>query len=374
MNSKKQGKPKKRRIGARLTSVIVIFICLTLISYIFIFTPTIPVIKKTDSTCTTDQCENQCENCTDDQCDTCIKEEESGSGYLGLFRPPASIVSVYGDAPEIPTAQVSLFGWENMTDDYGTITNWDIYDSVGAFENYTDYGNAVEGYVYIQQHCPNAPVGGGENVSVTVRVRSDAVIVGWIKESQTDTSGERGSAYVRFWECKSCQWYNFEAHHTTIARAIEIVVEDYMDPTYGASQDLPANYTKINYYDYEFPSATRLYFFGFCEHQWSSGTTFYMYFTIEASASVVNALAIHGGGCTSSCCSGGTLTQYSLNDVVKSQYGPAGGSWGYGWYGIDITSDIPTGQQHTIKGYTSCGGCASSWGLWNTFAALIWTS
>lgn len=323
--------------------------------------------------------------------------EGNDGGGIPLFRPPIHIVGVYADAPAITTTDVALFGWLDLYDEYGQINGWDIYDAPGVMLNYTDQDNAIDGWVRVwdkgsQYVCTDEnPDYDNCYVDVQVRVRTDYVIMAYILETQTDAMLERGISYL-WWNHSLMSGTDPSSDYTLApSRAMEIVLVDGLNITYD---DPPVaftlDYSDINYYDFEFPNAERLFVFGYTKQYINLGSggedidSHFFYFTVEAGSTVENAVAIHGSwGKPNYDGAGNNVTsRFEIDDYFMSRLTIEGTctAGSLGWFGHDINNYVTPGVQTTAWIYTynlrpqaGCGYPPLQRGITSNIAVLVWT-
>lgn len=356
----------RQKMNRKLVSATVLTPLLFLLSILVLFTPTIPRV-----------------------------DPETGKmSFIPLIRPPLSVVQAMPDAPALDTSSIALFGWMNFTAEYGTITDWDIYDSVGVMLNYTDHTDAIDGFIRVwdygsEYNCTNInPDDDNCYVDVAVRVRSDTVLMAYVNQSQTDSQLERGTAYV-WWNHTLCNRAtgtsscgstapadpgNPPIYGLSMGRAMEIVVEDGLSATWSGGESGTLNYTRVNYYDYEFTSSDKLFVFGDTVTDQGAGTDYnYHYFTVEGGSTIDNAVIVYGVHSYTGISQTTNATLIIDSDEITYLYQLAGAqavhaSWG--WRGFIITGNITAGVQSTI---TLRNYIANNVYISTNVATLIWS-
>jgi hypothetical protein len=133
---------------------------------------------------------------------------------------------------------------------YYESTGWNLSLTYTAFQNYTDWSTYVDGYVRVWQDATGGTYTGSDDyVDVSVRVRGDGWIMGWLNQNQN--KGE----YIYYAASRSGS-STPPANATSMARAMQRVYA-------AAAKTFPtAGYGVFSYYDYQYTTATRLVIFG----------------------------------------------------------------------------------------------------------------
>jgi hypothetical protein len=329
-------------MNRKLISAVFLIPLLSILSIIVLFTPTIPVV-----------------------------DPETGAiTFIPLIRPPLSIVQAT-DAGALDTSSIALFGWINMTDEYGAITGWDVNDAVGVMLNYTSYDDAVDGFVRVwdggsEYTCTDAnPDYDNCYVDVAVRVRSDTVLIAYVNQSQTDSLLERGVAYI-YWNHTLETSASAPDYGMVQGRAMEIIVEDGLSATWSGDESGTLNYTRVNYYDYEHTSTDKLFVFGSwdgctgvgCTTPYVAGNYEYFYFTVESGSTLDEAILVQGAYAYGSNQMGNVTLRVFIDDsllggITDTHDGDGNlGEISGGWWGHDVSSYITVGVQSKISIYT----------------------
>ncbi len=301
---------------------------------------------------------------------------KSRDGNIVLAAPPSQIVNSFLDAPAINTTTTALFGWDDL-DDYGTIAGFVLFDSVAVMLNYTDHGDAIDGWVRVwdmgsQYTCTDDdPDDDNCFVDVWVRVRSDKTLIGQVFQSQTDSGLERGVAYV-WWNHSVEAVGSLPSYSTSVGRALAIVSEDGLNITDDGGAFV-FDYSEMNYYDYEFPVATRLFVFGYTNLV-STATivNYFFYYTPEATSTIENAVLVHGARRPTSAGNPTNATVAIDGGAGFVQLASKSGtSWSIGWFGHDVIAQTAPATQTTVNVYQLGANSAS---VYSNVAVLVWTS
>lgn len=249
-----------------------------------------------------------------------------------LFFSPIVYATDYGNP--LTTTNIGLFAYYNETSD------WTLADTVSAWQNYTDNGNYYDGYVRVWQDVTETTfVGDDVYVDVYVRVRADGWILAWLNQSGVHERGD-----VVFWGHERQGTGNPPANSTVLSRAMYRV--------YNAAGESWDGYDAINYYDYEYTTATRLVIFG------ESSPTVEFYCTMPSGVTVVADYAS-----ASTWCGSGDYGYFKVNGVTKWSV-EAG--YDQGWETMDIdVSATETKHSFTIT---------TNYDNYHDFAVILWLS
>jgi len=165
---------------------------------------------------------------------------------LTFLSVPTPVVNAYAFGNPLTTASIGLFAYYNETAD------WTLADTVSGWQSYTDNGNYYDGIVRVWQDVNGATyVGNDVYIDVNIRVRADGWIMAWLNQSQS-------KADIVHWgrerQSGSSSAPSPQTGTTSLYRAMQRL---YV----AASVSPPAN-SAVNYYDYEYTSATKLIMFG----------------------------------------------------------------------------------------------------------------
>lgn len=264
--------------------------------------------------------------------------------------PPEALASDFGTP--LVTTDIGLFAYYEAAD-------WDLNDVIPACHNYTQYTNYIDGYVRVWIDVDGTTFEGDEDhnpaiddrygyIDVSVRVRSDGWILAWIEDTQN-------KAFICHWggNIKTTTDNNTpNDYETCLGRAIHRVYHNA-----GVSW---VGYDVINYYDYEFPDATRLSIFGLLNRDGAGAlpNEEHFYFIIPSGITIEECWLAFGG-------TQGAGDGVWLDNVNQDGYGASS----YGWYAVDITSSLSVSTRHDVK---TDHDAASQSGI--CVACILWSS
>ena len=275
--------------------------------------------------------------------------------------------------PPLNTGVISLLCYYN----HGSqITKADF---LNAFQSYTEYDNYVDGIVYVWNDSSTGPVqhddggkpaegdlytgwdageGGNDHLAVHIRLRTDGWILAYILRAQ-----EYGEIV---W------WSTIPGNHnlteppdysTRLAQAILILLTQ-------AGLQAGFNWeTSVDYFDYEYPTATKLYMIGaigdmYQEYAPNPKWIGYWYHTIPAGITLRRAKLAYNSWSARNSYSSWWRVQlfYDTNEIFCTRcyfYPPPPGSqdlggWNNAWLGTrvaDVLGFMTLGIQHYIVWY-----------------------
>ncbi|MFQ6052812.1 MAG: hypothetical protein ACE5OO_01100 [Candidatus Bathyarchaeia archaeon] len=267
------------------------------------------------------------------------------------------------DVPPLDTSVIGLFCYLKAAD---SIT---LKDCLSALQSYTAYGNYIDGTVRVWDSTatggssPYRSGDGGEGgydpdytgctgdtyLDVPVRIRGDGWIMAWLR--RTDDRSR-----VVWWGDEPRNLPTPPTYSTRIGRAIQIIM--------AAAGIAGFTWTDVLYYDYEYPDARRLWFFGKSQPGptgWLYDNYAYYYVTVPGPAiTVIKALMVWIDRAKSVAYTktGPCWRQGKLNALSKyyNEY-DLGASFNYVWIAggggshpaaADITSELTPNEQHTF--------------------------
>ncbi|MFQ6053025.1 MAG: hypothetical protein ACE5OO_02180 [Candidatus Bathyarchaeia archaeon] len=269
--------------------------------------------------------------------------------------------------PPLDTSVIGLFCYYKAADSII------LENCLPAFHSYTMYCNYIDGTVRVWD---STTVGGRQSsFYVHVRVRADGWILAWIL--RTDNR-----ARIVWWGGDPADLPTPPTYSTRLGRAIQLVMDEA-----GISG---FSWTGLQYYDYEYPDAARLYLFGKRMEwpgpsAWVYNESVYYYVSVPETVTVYRAMLawIYRGKCRAYTKTGDCWCSGRVDGVQKYLYEyNVGTSWDYLWvghgYDADVTSVLQqTGTQHTFQ--LNTGINAPDGGLYDLFfrhaqVVMVWTS
>lgn len=197
-------------------------------------------------------------------------DSENSIVGTSLVKPPKECLNIPEGSLSDPdfgnpltTTDIGLFCYYNET------TGWNLTQIVPAFQNYTDHGNYIDGYIRVYQDgTGNTYSGSLAYIDCYARVRVDGWIMSWI----TSTQNKSMTPYY----ASSLYWPTPLGNATVLARAIQRV---YFSCSKGTLPWVNIQYIAMRYYSFEYPTARKMIFVGRADG-WQG--TVYWYFTIPS--------------------------------------------------------------------------------------------
>jgi len=279
---------------------------------------------------------------------------------LALIPPPPEVVYASPGTPPLDTSNIGLFAY------YQPSTFINLSKAVSPLLNYTWGGNYVDGYIRIWQSNNNGTTSiydGDSYIDIAVRIRADGWILAWFNRQQ-----ERAEAI--WWGYASATGdTSFPTktgnenervpitNSTRLGRAIQLICESA-----GLIDNF--NWNQIGYYDYEYPSATRMFIFGHAKHVWAksseaSGYSVTSDFNINALikgtiyyAGILYSYYIphlSNGGYSST---GNATLCLDGTQLYTVQHSGSSGAVYVPFQPINITSSFTSENQHTFRLYS----------------------
>jgi len=239
---------------------------------------------------------------------------------------------------------------------YYESTGWNLSLTYTAFQNYTDWATYVDGYVRVWQDATGSTyVGTDQYIDVSVRVRGDGWIMGWMNQNQEKAN------YVYYAALRIAGTYP-PANGTSMARAMQRVYA-------AAAKTFPTlGYGGFSYYDYQYTTATRLAIFGNVLLSSASALTWTGYVTIRSGINYVHCQVEYAAFATFS---GAILTiTFDGNIVLNSGAMGAGATIGRSsfdmvtWIALFTTNIKHTWNQLLSQGNPNIMSCQATVLLW----------
>lgn len=171
---------------------------------------------------------------------TIQRNKDSGIVGLQLRAPP---LEAYADYTPLNTSAIGLICY------YFEPTGWNLSSVVGALENYTNFGNYIDGYIRVWEDATGGTyVGSDVYIDLQARIRQDGYILSWLPRNAS-------YSYALYWGF----------HHkggvgpvvdnaTSMGRAIQRV--------YASASKSWVGFNVLTYYDFQYSTATRLVWAG----------------------------------------------------------------------------------------------------------------